>query len=553
MRNILALAVAISISAITSAATIQVPADYPTIQDAVNAATSGDEIVVAPGVYTGTGDSVVDYLGKTLSIRSNNGPGLTFIDGQGARRGVTFSGGEAAGTALKGFTIQNGLAPSSNDEGGGLWSSATSSPVITNCVVKESTAWYGSGMMIRGAATVVGCDIIDNHSYDDTSANSYGGGVYCLGEATFIGCDILNNGSYWGGGIAFLASNATLQGCTMAGNNAVQGGGAYVRDFSPTLNSCTLAGNSAEYGGGLYLFASASPGLTGTVIEDNFAEFSGGGVVCYQHGPTTFENCTIASNVAPNGGGFWVYLSQDTLTLTECRVTDNDAGGIRSNTAIVTLEDTLVCGNVVYQIDGVWTDAGGNDLSVECATGACCTGDACSVVTLVACLATPGGSWLGADTLCDECPTIETGACCLQEGLASGGCLQTDFMTCDSLGGDWLGPGSDCTGCEPPPQPGGCCVTTGCLLLSEENCMMLGGLWLGDSIPCTACPPTGACCTCDGCIVTWESECDALGGDWLQGLPCTDCPPPCSGDINGDGIVDGADLSALLATWGVCP
>ena len=83
--------------------------------------------------------------------------------------------------------------------------------------------------------------------------------------------------------------------------------------------------------------------------------------------------------------------------------------------------------------------------------------------------------------------------------------------------------------------------------------MMLGGLWLGDGIPCTACPPTGACCTCDGCIVTWESECNALGGDWLEGLPCTDCPLPCSGDINGDGIVDGADLSALLATWGVCP
>ena len=31
------------------------------------------------------------------------------------------------------------------------------------------------------------------------------------------------------------------------------------------------------------------------------------------------------------------------------------------------------------------------------------------------------------------------------------------------------------------------------------------------------------------------------------------CAQACPGDINGDGQVDGADLGALLSTWGICP
>ena len=28
---------------------------------------------------------------------------------------------------------------------------------------------------------------------------------------------------------------------------------------------------------------------------------------------------------------------------------------------------------------------------------------------------------------------------------------------------------------------------------------------------------------------------------------------PCPADLNGDGIVDGADLGLMLGGWGVCP
>ena len=37
-----------------------------------------------------------------------------------------------------------------------------------------------------------------------------------------------------------------------------------------------------------------------------------------------------------------------------------------------------------------------------------------------------------------------------------------------------------------------------------------------------------------------------------DGIP-DDCPPPCVGDVNGDGAVSGADLGLMIAAWGACP
>jgi hypothetical protein len=66
----------------------------------------------------------------------------------------------------------------------------------------------------------------------------------------------------------------------------------------------------------------------------------------------------------------------------------------------------------------------------------------------------------------------------------------------------------------------------------------------------------GACCLDGLCITTAAADCSGNSGSW--GGPnssCTDfdCPANCSGDLNGDGEVDIADLLILLAFWGNCP
>ena len=99
---------------------INVPADYPTIQGAVDAAINGDEIIVAPGTYTSTHPAhVVDLMGKGITLRSSNGPEKTIIDGEGIRRGVVCWQGEPDSTNIQGFTITNGNSTSYdyNDDG----------------------------------------------------------------------------------------------------------------------------------------------------------------------------------------------------------------------------------------------------------------------------------------------------------------------------------------------------------------------------------------------------------------------------------------------------
>ncbi len=57
------------------AGTLDVPSNYLTIADALNAATDGDEIVLAPGVYC---EALV--VNKSVTIRGSNNQGAT-LDG----------------------------------------------------------------------------------------------------------------------------------------------------------------------------------------------------------------------------------------------------------------------------------------------------------------------------------------------------------------------------------------------------------------------------------------------------------------------------------------
>ena len=84
------------------AAVIRVPAERPTIQEAIDVSSNGDTILVASGVYVGG----IDFLGKDISVESEGGPELTTLDGNRGTGVVIGPGG-----ALIGFTITNSFAP----------------------------------------------------------------------------------------------------------------------------------------------------------------------------------------------------------------------------------------------------------------------------------------------------------------------------------------------------------------------------------------------------------------------------------------------------------
>jgi hypothetical protein len=108
--------------------TIYVPHDYPTIQQAINAAPEGYGIFVSAGTYY----EHINFIGKRLTVKSKSGPADTIIDGKASDSVVTFYSGEGANSVLDGFTITNGRG--SYTYGGGIHC-RNSSPMIKNCII----------------------------------------------------------------------------------------------------------------------------------------------------------------------------------------------------------------------------------------------------------------------------------------------------------------------------------------------------------------------------------------------------------------------------------
>ena len=99
-----------SVGALTPTAeadTLVVPDAYPTIQDAIDAAQEGDEVVIQPGIYNET----FNYNGKGITVRSAEGPLMTRIDRNGAGGTVVTANGTPAGARLEGigFYVAGGI------------------------------------------------------------------------------------------------------------------------------------------------------------------------------------------------------------------------------------------------------------------------------------------------------------------------------------------------------------------------------------------------------------------------------------------------------------
>ncbi|MAE68860.1 MAG: hypothetical protein CME06_00165, partial [Gemmatimonadetes bacterium] len=329
-------------SLVASGTTIHIPADQPTIQAGIDAASQGDTVLVAPGTYTGDGNRDIDFGGTDLVLISEEGAEATVIDCEGSRtdyhRGFDFHMGESAAAVIEGFTIRGGYVGGDfpSRVGGGI-RCAPGSPTLLSCIITENSAISAGGIYCADGSMPVLADCTISHN---TSRAYSGGGLYCAlssSSPVLTDCAIVSNYSNGhGGGIACWGScvyptEPVLVNCVIADNSADANGGAfygygYGCGTFPILINCIVANNSAFGGGGLFLSHDCSPSLTNCIIAGNSALRTGGGVDCASSSPI-LSNCTIAGNTAEDGGGISCYsnwmISPAEPVLTNCVLWSN--------------------------------------------------------------------------------------------------------------------------------------------------------------------------------------------------------------------------------------
>ena len=280
------------------------------IQTAINAAASGDEILVAPGVYR-IAASVSMPAGKTLTLRSTQSRAAT-IDAQRLCEGVLIN---STNSVVEGFTVRNGISAS---YGGGFY--LANACTVRDCLVTSNQSWGAGGVFLNADGAVV-----ENCTIQSNLATYWGGGVVLYnGFGGLVdNCIISDNiSSNYAGGIAFQGGG-TASNCWIADNRALveSGGGASMEQGGTLVNSVVVGNVARQDGGGVYNFEGKV--MHCTVVSNTAGRYGGGIRASY----STNWNSIMYFNTAPTNTDVWL---QDSV-FENCCVSTNLGGANFTN------------------------------------------------------------------------------------------------------------------------------------------------------------------------------------------------------------------------------
>jgi predicted outer membrane repeat protein len=283
----------------------------------VNAASTGETVLVADGTYAGFA-----YNNKDIIVESVNGPsGSTIQQPGGYAVDFNYFSGNSSDSTITGFTISNstrGVMSNMSDvwvddcifenNTYGIYHQSNGSyPIeIRDSVFRTNTTAGIINMNNTAVVDIYDCEFTANTGASGPAIN-IAGGVWNVERSTFDGnTSTGNGGALWANGI----TNLHISDSTFTDNTSGGDGGAlyFAGNGSATdiwVDRSVIAGNDAVNGGAIrdgdgdYWFTNCN-------IVGNYASGQGGGLRTTWGSNTYLTNCAVAGNSGNVGGGMYM-------------------------------------------------------------------------------------------------------------------------------------------------------------------------------------------------------------------------------------------------------
>ncbi len=312
------------------ATVVRVPSEQPNIQAGIDAATTGDTVLVASGLYAGPGIGEVRISGKAIMLKSEFGADSTILWTLNSGRTILIDSLTSGSVIVDGFTITGGyeteFAWDSTFRGGIEVQAAIAK--IKNSVISGCYSSRGGGIYVRHSAktTIDNCTISGNYAYASGSA------IYSEGDTLDISLSVLDislssiednwsNGTI--GTIDIRLGVASLYGCRIERNRAPistggssshgTGGALFCMHGSVDIDSCVIAHNSATLGGAVICLG-GSLTMTRNTVFNNLAQI-GAAVAVLPRGSETqavlIDHNSFVCNYSSDekADGVWIWAT----------------------------------------------------------------------------------------------------------------------------------------------------------------------------------------------------------------------------------------------------
>jgi hypothetical protein len=350
------------ISQMSMGQVIHVPVDQPTIQAGIEAATSGDTVLVADGTYLEN----INFNGKAITVASHyimdsNASHIdnTVIDGGQNGSVVSFITGEDSTSVLCGFTITGGTGftePTYGARiGGGIVCHNAVAKIVRNNImdneINAAALAFGAGI---ACVREYGADwmVIENNTITGNVAVASAGAATSGGIEAWGNCRIVNNiiseneshcnnGDVYGCGIfhqpvnfppdTMVLRNNTIQGNAGFASLYAYGGGVFSQYAVGLISDNVIIQNTLSgqdlYGGGMAIEDCASLTVSGNEIGHNSltgGNTYGGGInLMYGSDMQVLKN-SIHNNTVSTSESWWLGAGMYCLEPGEILISENE-------------------------------------------------------------------------------------------------------------------------------------------------------------------------------------------------------------------------------------